>query len=95
MHQDEIDAQAIVPAKCTLAIVPPAEGFLGLLEVAERIHESELRDARERGALFGTHVHAADPRRRVVHVAILGSDVEIAQHHEAGMLRGFVSSASA
>ena len=38
----------------------------------------------ERRALLGTHVHAAHPRRRIVHVAILGRDVEIAEHHEVG-----------
>ena len=95
MHQDEIDAQAVVPAECALAVVPPAERLLRLFEVPEGVHQPKFGDSRQRGALLGTHVHAAHPGRRVVHVAIFGRDVEVAQHDEPGMVRRLELAASA
>ena len=46
MHQDQVDAQAVVAAESALAVVPPAEGLLGLLEMPEGIDELEIGDAR-------------------------------------------------
>ena len=78
MHEDQIDAQAVVAPERALPIVPPAERFFRLLEVAEGIDQSDVADGLQRGALFRAHVHAAHPRRRVVHVTIFGRDVEVA-----------------
>ena len=49
----------------------------------------------QRRAFLGTHMNAAHPRGRVVYVAILRRDIEIAQHHETRMRFGFALSASA
>ena len=50
---------------------------------------------RERGALLGAHVHAAHPGGRIVHVAIFGRDVEVAEHDQARDASRLRASASA
>ena len=78
------------------AVVPPAEGAFGLLEMPERIHAARAPAMRcERRAFLGAHVHATDPRSRIVHVAVFRRDVEVANTTSAGCGCGLARRASA
>src|SRR5690606_17363766 len=80
--QDQVDAQAEVAAKRAHAVIPPAEGALRLLEQAEGIVQPEVYDALERGPLGGRAMDPAFPRGRIVHVAVDGGDVEVADQQQ-------------
>src|SRR5690606_21908424 len=81
--EDQVDPEAQVAAKGRRPVIPPAESAFRLLELAERVVETELEDAAERRSLGGRAVDLALPRGRVVHVPVLGRDVEIADDDEA------------
>ena len=76
--QDEIDAQTVVAAESTLPIVPPAERFVGLIEAAKGVGQADVGDGPQGCAFFRAHVYATHPGRGVVHVPVLGCDVEVA-----------------
>ena len=75
-----VDAQAHVAAEGGHAVIPPAEGFLGLLEQAEGVGEPEREDGAKRLALRVAHEHLPSPGVGIVHVAVLGGDVVVAEH---------------
>lgn len=77
-----VDAQPRVAAECHHPVVPPREGFLGLLEAAERIDEAEFDQLREVRALLRRHEVLAFPFRRIVHVAVFRRDVVVAEQRE-------------
>src|SRR5687767_3824143 len=44
VHEDQVDAQAVVAAESSLTVIPPAERLLRLLEVPECVDELEVGD---------------------------------------------------
>src|SRR6185437_4626585 len=78
--QDQVDAQAQVAAERALPVIPPTEMSRVFHERAKRIDEAKIEDAAQRRALGFRAQHLSAPRFRIVHVAIVGRDIEIAQH---------------
>src|SRR5689334_14840895 len=76
-QKDMIDAQAAILRKRELPIVPPTEGLRRLLEQSEAVDQTGGEESAERGAL-GVRAHdLSGPQLGVVHVAIIGRNVEI------------------
>ena len=68
------------------AVVPPGEFLRRLREQAESVHEAHFVDhAAHRGALGLRDVDLSRPALRVVDIAVLGCDVEVADHREPRM----------
>src|ERR1039457_6226833 len=91
--QHQIDAQALIAAQGSSAVVPPTEGLRWLLEFAEHVAEADLQQLAQRLALgLGlADQHRSGPGLRVVHVAILRCDVEIAEHDQVRVAREFLT----
>src|ERR671914_618072 len=79
-QQDVVDSQPPAALKCHQAVVPPCELLLGLLEEAKRVSEADVHDVAERGALGFGEMDLSFPALRVMDVARLGGDVEVAEH---------------
>ena len=68
-----IDAQSVLLRERELAVVPPAERFLGLLEEPKRIVEAERQPIAKRRALRVGKKHLAAPEVGIVYVAIFNN----------------------
>src|SRR5690606_19456522 len=78
-HQGEVDAQAEVAAEGGLAIVPPAEDAAFVAVQPEAIVQPQVEQRTQRVALrAGGQDVALVPDRGIVHVALVGRDVEVA-----------------
>src|SRR5262245_24752317 len=79
--QNQIDAQSQIAAEPGRTIIPPTETGGFLFKAPERIAESERQNILQRGALSRTAQYLFAPGFGVVHIAIVGSDIEISQYH--------------
>src|SRR5690606_39736405 len=79
VDQPEVDPQTGVAPEREHPVVPPGVRALGLLEVAKGIDEAGVDQGSKTLALGFGAVDLARPGGRVVHVAVLGRDVEVAQ----------------
>src|SRR3546814_5488744 len=86
--QGQVDAQARVAGEGGLAVVPPAEDAAGVVVQAEGVVQAQRRQAAQ-GVAFGGGGEdvVVVPDGRVVHVAVVGGDVEVAQHHQPRVRR--------
>jgi len=85
-QQDMIDAQARVAAKGKLTVVPPTEGFRRLLEQAESILESQIKQCLKSLPFGFGDQNLIGPFFGVVYVCVSGRDVVVAQHGKTGGL---------
>src|SRR3546814_19761928 len=79
--QGQVDAQAQVAAEGGLAVVPPAEDAAGVVVQAEGVVQAQRLQAAQ-GVAFGGGGEdvVVVPDGRVVHVAVVGGDVEVANN---------------
>jgi hypothetical protein len=84
--QDVVDAQALVLAEGQVAVVPPAPALGRLLEQPEGIHQAQPEQGAGSAHAPRRAVDLAGPGDRVVDVAVLGRDVEVAHQHQLRML---------
>jgi len=80
--QDDVDAQALVPAKGQVAVIPPAPALGWLFEQPERIRQPEGTQLLEMRTFFRRAVDLSGPGRGVMDVAVLGRDVEVTHQHQ-------------
>src|SRR3954464_5416423 len=73
--QNLVDAQPPAALKCRQPVVPPGELFFRLLEEPEGIDESAGQHLPESGALGLRDMDLSQPALRIMHIAILRSDV--------------------
>ena len=92
--QDVVDAQPPLLLEGEHAVVPPRVRALGLLEQPERVGQSQRDEAAERLLLGLAEQHLPGPLLRVVHVAILGRDVVVAEEHELRVARDLLARAT-
>src|SRR5690606_17758831 len=79
------DAQAEVAAERGLAIVPPTVMAAFVLEQAETVGKAEIGDGLECSAFRWRAQDPIAPGHRVMDVAVVRRDVEVAQYHQARM----------
>src|SRR5471032_1499700 len=65
-EQNMVDAQALVQAKAQLAVIPPAERFVRLLEQAEGVGQADVEQALQGGAFLVRHQYLAGPGDGVI-----------------------------
>src|SRR5690606_35060946 len=82
-HQGQVDAQAEVAAERGHPVVPPAEDPTLVVQQAVAVVQAHAEQVAQGGALGGRSQDVVlVPYRRIVHVAFVRRDVEVAQHHQ-------------
>ena len=82
--EHQVDAQAAVLVEVAGAVVPPRVQAVAVVVLAEDVDEAPVDEAGERGPLGGRDVGGADELGRVVDVAVVGGDVEVAADDHVG-----------
>jgi len=89
-QQDVVYPQSHLPAEGVHAVVPPGKRSFRLLEQPERVFQPESGQGAKRFAFQLAEEHLAFPGGGIMHVAVLGRDVVIAEHRQPRVLRQFL-----
>ena len=84
-QQHVVDPQAVILRERELPVVPPAERHWRLLEQSEAVGNPRREELAECRALGRRAMDLPVPQHWIVHVAVVGRDVEIAGDRELGM----------
>ena len=75
--EHEVDAQTATLVEVAGPVVPPRVHAIGVVVLAEDVDQAPRLDRGERLAFGRTGVRCADELGRVVHIAVVGCDVEV------------------
>ena len=87
--QDMVNSKPAIATEGHFPVVPPGVAFLGLLKQAEGITEAQIKQRLKVLALLAGVMNGLAQGHRVVAVAVVGGDVEVAQQHQIGVCQQF------